>query len=121
MVKPVEYPFLWYWRKRLGERKGQRCRIAARGTSMNSVLVEFTDGFKVVTAGFAVRRPRGKWIHSDFWEFNCCGVEQGGLSSWKQNECCECMTVWYRPPWPKKRKNGKENQKKGAQAASQGC
>lgn len=54
MTKP---PFdrVWFWRSRLPERKGQACRILARGT-MNSCLVEFTDGFKVVTSRFAVRR-----------------------------------------------------------------
>lgn len=46
---------VWYWRAKLPERKGQRCRILTRG-SMNSVLVEFQDGFKVITARFAVRR-----------------------------------------------------------------
>lgn len=54
MSKP---PFdrAWFWKSRLPERKGQRCRILARG-AMNSCLVEFADGFKVVTSRFAVRR-----------------------------------------------------------------
>jgi hypothetical protein len=46
---------VWYWRKRLTERKGQRCRIIARG-GMNSALVEFEDGFRVVTSRFAIRK-----------------------------------------------------------------
>lgn len=45
---------VWYWRKRLPERKGQSCRILARG-AMNSILVEFRDGYRVVTSRYAVR------------------------------------------------------------------
>jgi hypothetical protein len=47
--------YMWRWRKRLGERYGQRCRILARG-SKNSVLVEFEDGYRVLTSRWAVRR-----------------------------------------------------------------
>lgn len=50
------YPYVWYWRKRLGHRKGERCRILARG-AMNTIAVEFTDGHLVFTSGWAVRRP----------------------------------------------------------------
>jgi len=50
-----DFPFVWYWRKRLPERKGQQCRVLVRG-QMNSVLVEFKDGFKCVTSRYAVRR-----------------------------------------------------------------
>lgn len=43
----------------LGDRNGQRCRVIARG-KMNSILVEFTDGFKdgfkVITSRYAVRK-----------------------------------------------------------------
>lgn len=54
----ADFPYVWYWRKRLGERKGRRCRVLARGT-MNSILVEFQDGFRVITSRYAVRRHRG--------------------------------------------------------------
>ncbi len=38
------YDHTWYWKSRLGERNGTRCRVLARG-SMNSVLIEFeADG-----------------------------------------------------------------------------
>jgi hypothetical protein len=47
----------WYWRARLPERKGQPCRVLVRG-SMNSILVEFADGFRAVTSRYAVRRRR---------------------------------------------------------------
>lgn len=49
------WPHLWHWRCRLPERKGQPCRVLARG-KMNSALVEFPDNFKVVTSRYAVRK-----------------------------------------------------------------
>ena len=51
----VDFPFIWYWRARLPERKGQRCRVLARGR-MNSVLVQFADGWKVVTSRYVIRK-----------------------------------------------------------------
>lgn len=51
---------IWYWRKswmRPIDRKGQHCRIVARGR-MNSILVEFADGFRVITSRYAVRKNR---------------------------------------------------------------
>lgn len=49
------FDHVWHWRARLPDRKGQACRVLARGR-MNSVLVEFADGYKVVTCRYAVRR-----------------------------------------------------------------
>jgi len=51
--------FDYYWRikTRLPERKGQPCAVLARG-KMNSCLVQFADGFLVVTSRFYVRRIR---------------------------------------------------------------
>jgi hypothetical protein len=49
------YPHVWWWRCRLPERRGQRCRVTARGT-LNSIRVEFSDGHWVVTSRRAVRR-----------------------------------------------------------------
>ncbi len=50
------YDHRWYWRARLPERNGPRCRIVARGAK-NSVLVEFeADGYRVVTSRYAVRQ-----------------------------------------------------------------
>lgn len=48
---------VWFWRARLLHRKGERCRVLARGR-MNSVLVEFADGEKVITSRYAVRMAR---------------------------------------------------------------
>jgi len=44
-----QFTYLWFWKKRLPERKGQECRVLARGR-LNTILVEFKDGFKVTTA-----------------------------------------------------------------------
>ena len=46
---------IWRWKVKLGERFGQRCHVICRG-KLNSALVEFEDGFKVVTSKYAVRR-----------------------------------------------------------------
>jgi hypothetical protein len=48
-------PYVWRVRTRLPERFGQPCRVVVRG-SMNSRLVEFADGFRVVTSGNYLRR-----------------------------------------------------------------
>ncbi len=49
--------FLYRWRvrARLPERFGQACRVLVRGR-MNSALVEFADGFRVVTSRNYLRR-----------------------------------------------------------------
>lgn len=52
------FDYVWFWKQswmRPIDRKGQRCRILVRGRK-NSVLVEFEDGFQVVTSRYAVRR-----------------------------------------------------------------
>lgn len=54
----MPYPLTWHWRKWLPERKGQRCRMLARGT-MNSCLIEFEDSHRVVTSRYAVRKVGG--------------------------------------------------------------
>lgn len=51
----AEYPCVWRWKIRRPDRKGQRCRVLARGR-LNSCLVEFPDGEKIVTSRYAVRR-----------------------------------------------------------------
>lgn len=45
------YVFRW---DRMG-RKGQTCKVIARGT-MNSCLLEFSDGFRMVTSRNALRK-----------------------------------------------------------------
>lgn len=50
-----EFDQVWWWRCRLPERKGDRCRVLVQGKK-NSVLVEFEDGYRVVTSRYAVRK-----------------------------------------------------------------
>jgi hypothetical protein len=45
--------YIYRW-NRCG-RKGQRCRVLARG-AMNSCLLEFEDGWKMVTSRNALKR-----------------------------------------------------------------
>jgi hypothetical protein len=63
----TEYGYIWFWRQKLGydrgsmprvfdrDRKGERCRVVARGR-MNSALIEFEDGYRVVTSRNGLRR-----------------------------------------------------------------
>jgi hypothetical protein len=48
----------WYWRKVLPERHGQLCAPLAYGR-LNSCLVQFEDGFLVITSRHAIRRHHG--------------------------------------------------------------
>lgn len=54
-LPPQPFNRVWYWKAVLPHRKGQPCRITARG-KMNSALVEFLDGEKVITQRYAVRK-----------------------------------------------------------------
>lgn len=45
----------WRWRKYLPERFGEPCRLIKTGR-MNSALVEFGDGSRVITSRYAVRK-----------------------------------------------------------------
>jgi hypothetical protein len=45
----------WRIRKFYPERFGQPCRVLARGR-MNSILIEFADGYKMITSRWFVRR-----------------------------------------------------------------
>jgi len=50
-----EFNHYWYWKSKLPERNGQKCKVIKRGKK-NSILIEFEDGYKVVTSRFAVRQ-----------------------------------------------------------------
>jgi hypothetical protein len=68
-----EFPHVWTWRWRTWEfpgvtarvpwfgdgvdRTGMRCRVVARG-GMNSALVEFADGYRVITSRGGIRRAQ---------------------------------------------------------------
>jgi hypothetical protein len=49
------FEYIWFWKKKLPERKGHNCRIIQRG-NMNSILIEFEDGFKVISSRYAIRK-----------------------------------------------------------------
>lgn len=55
----VEFDHVWWWKNKpppfdVVNRKGQPCAVTARG-ALNSVRVEFPDGFTVITSAHAVR------------------------------------------------------------------
>ena len=53
----VVHPFPYHWRvkSRLVAYFGKRCRVLVRG-AMNSCLVEFEDGYQVVTSRNYIRK-----------------------------------------------------------------
>lgn len=53
----MTFDYVWRLRVNLGERHGQRCRVFARGR-LNSIGVEFEDGYRVVASRYAVRRAK---------------------------------------------------------------
>ena len=57
----VTYDHIYRWGNNSirAARKGQRCRVIARG-AMRSVLVEFEDGHRMVTSARAVSRLSGR-------------------------------------------------------------
>lgn len=58
---PTPFEYRWYWKRtvlRPIDRRGEACRILVRASRMNSALVEFLDGFKVICSRHAVRRER---------------------------------------------------------------
>lgn len=50
-----EFPYYWRVRTRLPERFGQSCAVLVRGR-MNSCLVEFPDGTRVITSRNYMRK-----------------------------------------------------------------
>lgn len=55
----MEFDHVWFWKTKLFSRRGQPCRVLARG-AMNSILVEFKDGYRVITGRYAVRQTRNR-------------------------------------------------------------
>jgi len=60
-IRNASGPFdhVWFWRCRLPQRKGQRCRVLVRG-GKNTVAVQFEDSEIVFTSRYAVRRGAKK-------------------------------------------------------------
>lgn len=65
----AKYPYVWRWRRWrppgygpylphvFADRVGERCRVIARGRTMNSVGIEFaSDGLRAVVSNRALRR-----------------------------------------------------------------
>jgi hypothetical protein len=63
MTTKIEAPFDRVYRWRNNERRrdlhGHRCRIVAKGSTLNACLVEFESGEKVITSWRALRKWRG--------------------------------------------------------------
>jgi polyphosphate kinase 2 (PPK2 family) len=55
----LTYPYFWRVHTRLPERFGQACRVLVR-SKMNSCLVEFIDGFRVITSRNYIRKRKQK-------------------------------------------------------------
>lgn len=58
MNPPEGFNYVFCWKQspmRPENRRGQKCRVLKRGW-MNSILVEFEDGFKMLTSRRAVRK-----------------------------------------------------------------
>jgi hypothetical protein len=51
----MEYPYYWRVRTRLADRFGRFCRVLVWG-GKNSCLVEFEDGYRVVTSRHYIRK-----------------------------------------------------------------
>lgn len=45
----------WRWHKYLPDRFGFACRVIVTG-ALNSALIEFEDGYRVVSSRYAVRK-----------------------------------------------------------------
>jgi hypothetical protein len=53
---PIDLPYIYRWNRE--GRKGHPCRLLVRG-KMNSILVEFADGHRMVTSINAIRNLVG--------------------------------------------------------------
>lgn len=58
----VDLKYIYRWDRQ--GRKGQRCAVLVRGT-MNSCLVEFADGYRMVTNWNAIRKGREAAVYRD--------------------------------------------------------
>lgn len=56
-MNKTEYPYYWRVRSRLAARFGYACRVVTRGR-MNSALVEFENGYRVITSRDYLRRRK---------------------------------------------------------------
>lgn len=59
-----EFPYVWAWGNTqkypvLGKRKGHACRVIVRG-AQNSALIEFEDGYRVITSRNGLRKRKSE-------------------------------------------------------------
>lgn len=52
----MSFPYIYRWDRH--GRKGQPCKVTARAKAMNSIRVEFADGYVMITSGNAIRKAR---------------------------------------------------------------
>lgn len=52
----MTYPYVYFWHRQ--GRKGQRCAVTARAKVMNSIRVEFEDGYVMITSGNSIRKAK---------------------------------------------------------------
>jgi hypothetical protein len=50
------YPYVYFWNRH--GRKGQPCKVTARAKRMNSIRVEFEDGYAMITSGNSIRKRK---------------------------------------------------------------
>lgn len=60
LALPMAYPLVYTWGNNpvRAALKGRRCRIVVKSRRMGSALIEFDNGFRVVTSWRAVRRMK---------------------------------------------------------------
>lgn len=58
VVLKKDFPYIWFWRKKLPERKATPCRVLTRSKRMNSALIEFEDGYRVISSRNAIRKRK---------------------------------------------------------------
>jgi hypothetical protein len=56
-LPPFDHVYAWGNNSVRAKLKGRRCRVLVRGR-MNSILVEFENGYKTVTSRYAIREDR---------------------------------------------------------------
>lgn len=59
-AEPASFDRIYRWKNnpKRAHLHGRACRVITHGTTMHSVLVEFEDGERVVTAARAVQKKR---------------------------------------------------------------
>lgn len=61
-ASPEAYPYVWAWRDQPPkrgfdrDRRGEPCRVLVRSRTMNSALIEFSDGYRTITSRSGLRK-----------------------------------------------------------------